>query len=175
MIAQTVGLAGESSGIDAVVTYSQPLFVFCLAVPFLGERIVLNRTIGTLIGFLGVVMLFWGNAKVHVAKFFSCMLWHSLCQFNPLNPSASGASSKIPNGLLPMLSRALNLISAYLLLSPSGKRILKLQHSRVNQVVGDFSFDNPSDFLSDRFSAFFFGLFRVPSDVRGYDYVIKGQ
>ena len=59
--------------------------------------------------------------------------------------------------------------------STSGKRIFNLQHSRVDQVVWDFPFDNSSDFLSDRFSTFFFRFFRVPGDVRGYDYVIQSQ
>ena len=35
-----VGLVEESSSIGAVLTFTQPLFVFCLAVPFLKERII---------------------------------------------------------------------------------------------------------------------------------------
>lgn len=61
IIAIHTGLRGESSGIGAVLTYTQPLFVFCLAVPFLKERITANKLLGAVIGFVGVVVLFLGR------------------------------------------------------------------------------------------------------------------
>jgi len=53
-----IGLVGESSGIGAVLTYTQPLFVFCLAIPFLNERLKKTKFAGTTMGFVGVVLLF---------------------------------------------------------------------------------------------------------------------
>lgn len=55
--AQLVGMVGESSGISAVITYTQPLFVLGLAAPFLNERITTNKVLGAAIGFAGVVIL----------------------------------------------------------------------------------------------------------------------
>jgi drug/metabolite transporter (DMT)-like permease len=55
------GLVGESSGIGAVLTYTQPLFVFYLAIPFLNERLKIARFVGTTVGFAGVVLLFLGS------------------------------------------------------------------------------------------------------------------
>ncbi len=56
-----IGLVGESSGIGAVLTYTQPLFVFCLAIPFLNERLKKTKFVGTTVGFAGVVLLFLGS------------------------------------------------------------------------------------------------------------------
>jgi drug/metabolite transporter (DMT)-like permease len=53
-----VGLMYENSGLSSLVTYTQPLFVFCLAVPFLGEKASVVRVLGALTGFLGVVILY---------------------------------------------------------------------------------------------------------------------
>ncbi len=58
IIAQAIGLSQENSGIGAVLTYTQPLFVFCLAVPFLGEKITVVKLLGGMIGFIGVIVLF---------------------------------------------------------------------------------------------------------------------
>lgn len=55
--AQLVGMVGESSGISAVITYTQPLFVLGLAAPFLNERITTNKILGAAIGFTGVAIL----------------------------------------------------------------------------------------------------------------------
>jgi len=57
IVATTIGLVYEKSGIGATLTYSQPLFVFCMAVPFLGEKVNASRLLGVLVGFLGVVVL----------------------------------------------------------------------------------------------------------------------
>jgi len=53
----SIGLAGEKSGLSAIVTYTQPLFVFCMAVPFLNEKARISKILGILIGFLGVVVI----------------------------------------------------------------------------------------------------------------------
>lgn len=55
--AQLVGMVGESSGISAVITYTQPLFVLGMAAPFLNERITTNKILGAVIGFTGVAIL----------------------------------------------------------------------------------------------------------------------
>ena len=63
VIATNAGLVGESSGMGSVLTYTQPLFVFCLAVPFLNEKLKVSKLVGTAVGFVGVVLLFLGNAS----------------------------------------------------------------------------------------------------------------
>jgi O-acetylserine/cysteine efflux transporter len=55
--AQLVGMVGESSGISAVITYTQPLFILGMAAPFLNERITINKILGAVIGFTGVAIL----------------------------------------------------------------------------------------------------------------------
>jgi drug/metabolite transporter (DMT)-like permease len=60
-VATTFGLVEESSGIGALLTFTQPLFAFCLAIPFLEERITGTKLIGVAIGFLGVVIFFLGR------------------------------------------------------------------------------------------------------------------
>jgi len=40
-----------------VITYTQPLFVFCLAVSILKEKVVAIRLLGAIMGFVGVVTL----------------------------------------------------------------------------------------------------------------------
>jgi drug/metabolite transporter (DMT)-like permease len=92
IIAQAFGLSEESSGIGAVLTYTQPLFVFCLAVPFLKEEVTKTKLLGITIGFVGVLVLFidktgsftlnsafvmllgaflWAVAVVHYKKFLN--------------------------------------------------------------------------------------------------------
>jgi len=56
--ASNVGLVFEESGMGAVLTYTQPLFVFCLAVLFLKEEVKTLRLLGLVIGFMGVTVLF---------------------------------------------------------------------------------------------------------------------
>jgi len=54
----TVGLTSQRSGISAILTYTQPIIVFILAVKFLGETFAVLRLAGTILGFSGVVILF---------------------------------------------------------------------------------------------------------------------
>src|SRR3989304_6007072 len=54
------GLVLESSGIGSVLTYTQPLFVFCLAIPFLKEKVTAIKLSGVMMGFVGVVFFFSG-------------------------------------------------------------------------------------------------------------------
>jgi len=56
--ATNMGLAFEESGMGAVITYTQPLFVFCLAALFLKEEVKTVRLLGVVIGFIGVTVLF---------------------------------------------------------------------------------------------------------------------
>ena len=57
ILSTNIGLVGEKSGLSAVVTYTQPLFVFCMAIPLLNERAKISKIVGVLIGFLGVVVI----------------------------------------------------------------------------------------------------------------------
>ena len=52
-----VGLENEGSGIASVLTYTQPLFLFALAIPFLNEKMTSSRVLGGLLGFVGLVVL----------------------------------------------------------------------------------------------------------------------
>lgn len=65
------GLIQEKSGIGAVLTYTQPLFVFCLAIAILKERIAATRLSGVLIGFFGVAVLSSGKLNPHEASSYS--------------------------------------------------------------------------------------------------------
>ena len=74
------GLVGESSGIGAVLTYTQPLFVFCLAIPFLNESLKISKLGGTAVGFVGVVLLFLGSVSSltltsSIIMIFGAFLW----------------------------------------------------------------------------------------------------
>jgi drug/metabolite transporter (DMT)-like permease len=53
-----VGLVSVSSGIGAVLTYTQPLWILILAVFFLNEKLSLLKVFGTILGFLGLLILF---------------------------------------------------------------------------------------------------------------------
>ncbi|KYH42773.1 MAG: transporter, partial [Candidatus Bathyarchaeota archaeon B63] len=57
ILSTNMGLAAEQSGLSAVLTYTQPLFVFCMAVPLLGEKAKPERVMGVIMGFLGVVII----------------------------------------------------------------------------------------------------------------------
>jgi len=57
ILSTNIGLIGEKSGLSAVVTYTQPLFVFCMAVPLLNEKARISKILGILIGFSGVVVI----------------------------------------------------------------------------------------------------------------------
>ncbi len=64
----------------AVLTYTQPLFVFCLAVPFLDEKIEKVKLAGAIVGFAGVILLFLGSAGFvvpgsSVIMVFGAFLW----------------------------------------------------------------------------------------------------
>jgi len=58
IITTNVALTEQSSGTGAVLNYTQPLFVFCLAIFFLNEGITPAKTIGVTIGFGGVFVFF---------------------------------------------------------------------------------------------------------------------
>ncbi|MCX8171377.1 MAG: DMT family transporter [Candidatus Bathyarchaeota archaeon] len=58
MASTHIGLLYETSGLSSILTYTQPLFVFCLAALFLGEKVTLLRVSGLTLGFLGVVAIY---------------------------------------------------------------------------------------------------------------------
>lgn len=58
MAMSTTGLMYETTGLSSILTYTQPLFVYCLAVLFLGERTSFAKTLGVSLGFLGVAILY---------------------------------------------------------------------------------------------------------------------
>lgn len=56
------GLIYETSGIGAILTYTQPLFVFSLCVLFLRSEAKPVRLLGAFVGFSGVIVLSIGRA-----------------------------------------------------------------------------------------------------------------
>ena len=77
-----MGLVHEQSGASAIITYTQPIFVFCMAVPFLNERARASRILGMAIGFLGVVVLsakqdgfFEGSVHPILLLLLGALLW----------------------------------------------------------------------------------------------------
>jgi drug/metabolite transporter (DMT)-like permease len=80
MILMRVGLVGESSGMGAVLLYSQPLFVVFLAIPFLKEKVTTSKVMGAVIGFAGVCILFFGRMNSLLLNYtlimiLSAFLW----------------------------------------------------------------------------------------------------
>ena len=61
-----IGLLYEFSGLSSMLTYTQPLFVFCLAIPFLGEKATTIKVLGIILGFLGVVALYVERSSLMV-------------------------------------------------------------------------------------------------------------
>ncbi|MEM3628058.1 MAG: DMT family transporter [Candidatus Bathyarchaeia archaeon] len=76
-----IGLMYESSGLSSLLTYTQPLFVFCLAVLFLKERVGIIKVIGIMIGFLGVAVLYAGRISFSVNVFNSSLFFLILGAF----------------------------------------------------------------------------------------------
>ena len=80
IILQALGLVHENSGITAVLAYTQPLFLFCLAVPILQEQVTTARLLGVTIGFTGVIILSLGRISSFtldsvVVLLSSALLW----------------------------------------------------------------------------------------------------
>ncbi len=57
------GVVYEASGISAVLTYTHPIFVFCLSVLFLRSEAKRERLLGAVVGFSGVIVLSVGRAS----------------------------------------------------------------------------------------------------------------
>jgi drug/metabolite transporter (DMT)-like permease len=66
MTSTNIGLLYESSGLSSLLTYTQPLFVFCLAVFFLDEKISLTRISGVIAGFSGILVLYAGRIRSQI-------------------------------------------------------------------------------------------------------------
>jgi drug/metabolite transporter (DMT)-like permease len=73
-ISSTLGLSLTSSGVSAVLTYIQPIFVFCLAVAFLGEEADGLRLLGVILGSSGVLILSAGNGTLSGGLYSSLLL-----------------------------------------------------------------------------------------------------
>jgi len=58
VIFMMLGLESESSGISAIVTFTQPLFVFGLSAVFLKNEITKMKVAGVLVGFAGIGMIY---------------------------------------------------------------------------------------------------------------------
>jgi drug/metabolite transporter (DMT)-like permease len=58
IIATNIALAVLSSGTGAVLNFTEPIFVFCIAMLFLKEETNVIKFVGTVVGFAGVSVLF---------------------------------------------------------------------------------------------------------------------
>ncbi len=115
IVAQEVGLSQESSGVGAVLTYTQPLFVFLLAVPLLSEKVTKTRLLGVIIGFTGVFVLFIneiGSLTVNSAfiLLFGAFLWGLAAVYykkflNNVDPLITHFS-QLSVGIIPLLMLA---------------------------------------------------------------------
>jgi len=85
LMAANIGLVRESSSIGAVLIYTYPLFVFCLAISFLKEGITLIKLLGVIVGFIGVVVLFSGRIGLLARALISLNL---KCARSPLTPGS---------------------------------------------------------------------------------------
>jgi drug/metabolite transporter (DMT)-like permease len=56
------GVVYETSGVSSILTYTQPLFVFCLCILFLKSEARPETVLGASIGFSGVIVLSLGRA-----------------------------------------------------------------------------------------------------------------
>lgn len=57
VLVSNTGLVSESSGIGAMLTFTQPLLVFILSILFLKESVKLGKLIGVTMGLIGVALL----------------------------------------------------------------------------------------------------------------------
>ncbi|MEM2104031.1 MAG: DMT family transporter [Candidatus Bathyarchaeia archaeon] len=62
-----IALEHETTGLSSLLTYTQPLFVFCLAVPFLKEKATVIKALGVIMGFTGVATLYMERIKLETA------------------------------------------------------------------------------------------------------------
>lgn len=63
IVSTYTGLVHTGSGIAAILTYTQPLFVFCFSALFLRSEAKVSTFIGAFIGFFGVVVLSIGKSS----------------------------------------------------------------------------------------------------------------
>ena len=77
-----LGLESESSGISAIVTFTQPLFVFGISSVFLKNEITRRKVAGVLVGFAGIGMIYLekvgsvgGTALSILLLLLSAFLW----------------------------------------------------------------------------------------------------
>jgi drug/metabolite transporter (DMT)-like permease len=57
------GIVHETSGISAILSYTHPIFVFCLCVLFLSSEAKRERLLGAALGFTGVVVISIGRGS----------------------------------------------------------------------------------------------------------------
>lgn len=77
MTATNAGLSYEPTGLSSLLTYTQPLFVFCLSIVFLNEEVNAIKVLGVVSGFLGVVILYAGrplSKTILLGPFLSLLL-----------------------------------------------------------------------------------------------------
>lgn len=79
MLASIAGLVEENSGIGAVLNYTHPFFVFFLSISLLNEKITKNKIIGTVTGFVGIIILFLNKIGSLMYIYALMMLFGAFC------------------------------------------------------------------------------------------------
>lgn len=77
--AMTLGLRLQTSGIGAVLAYTQPIMIFILAVAFLDESFSVYRLLGVLLGFSGVALLSLADTDPILSWGSILILIYALC------------------------------------------------------------------------------------------------
>jgi drug/metabolite transporter (DMT)-like permease len=80
MVFMMLALQVEGSGISAIVTYTQPLFVFVLSAIFLKNEITKMKITGVLLGFVGIGIIYLeklgsGTLEAFLFLVISAFLW----------------------------------------------------------------------------------------------------
>ncbi len=82
VVVSNTGLVDESSGIGAMLTFTQPLLVFILSIVFLHESVKVGKLVGIILGFIGVSILsirpgvqFYDVSPSSLLLVFGALLW----------------------------------------------------------------------------------------------------
>jgi drug/metabolite transporter (DMT)-like permease len=110
----TIGLVSQTSSVAAVLTASSPIWVLILAVFFLDEHLSPAKIIGTIVGFLGIIILFLSNLGsilsfsslilVLSAVFWSVASVYCKLKLQDVSPLVAGISYMLLTSLIGLIS-----------------------------------------------------------------------
>jgi drug/metabolite transporter (DMT)-like permease len=112
-------LLSISTGLSAILNATVPLFGALVAWGWLGDRPTGSRSVGLVVGFLGIVLLAWDKASLHpgasgIAPFWAVLacLGATVCY-----AIAASATKKYLRGLSPLMTAAGSQVGATLALA----------------------------------------------------------